>query len=74
MVLSVSTKKLLKPLFWTLKKRRNIVNKKIDLRLRLEPELHELLKKTAAEQDRSMNWLAAKAIEEMLKTHKPCKE
>lgn len=50
------------------------MNKKIDLRLRLEPELHELLKKTAAEQDRSMNYLAAKAIEEMLKQHKQRKE
>lgn len=50
------------------------MNKKIDLRLRLEPELHELLKKAAVDKDRSMNWLVSKAIEEMLKQGKPCKK
>lgn len=37
-----------------------------DIRVRIKPALHARLKAEAVAQDRSMNWLITRAIEEML--------
>lgn len=39
-----------------------------DVRLRIDAHLHARLKVEAAAQERSMNWLVGKAIEQMLQS------
>lgn len=47
--------------------------KPIDVRVRVSNELHESLKAYAVKEERSMNYLINKAVEQFLKQHESAK-